>query len=304
MRVSIVIPVYNAEPYLDECIRSALDQTYPNTEIIAVDDGSTDSSPEILDGYADRIRVFRKPNGGTASALNHGYRQMRGDWFKWLSADDLLKPYAVQTLVSAALAIDNPTKRIFYADYDTIDEDGSIVLARRNRERNYNNLDNFERNVILLDHFYGNGITSMFHRSIFASCGMFDETIGFNEDYEFLLRCCILHGYMMHYVFGVVAKWRVHASQLTTIHGDDEQRSKNDHIRSLVMSRLSQQKVDSYMNALSDYRKPPPRHVRLRRNVRDMVFSYLPGNTSDRIVHAHGTIKKLLRSRPTDNFPT
>ena len=79
MNVSIVIPVYNAERYLDECVRSALDQTYPHTEIIAVDDGSTDSSPEILKGYADRIRVFSKENGGTASALNLGACRMSGD---------------------------------------------------------------------------------------------------------------------------------------------------------------------------------------------------------------------------------
>ena len=82
MKASIVIPVYNAEKYLDECVRSALDQTYADIEVIAVDDGSTDSSAEILDGYADRVRVLRKPNGSTASALNYGYRRMDGAWFK------------------------------------------------------------------------------------------------------------------------------------------------------------------------------------------------------------------------------
>lgn len=62
MRVSVAIPVYNAK-YLDECLRSALNQTYGDTEVVAVDDGSTDSSGEILAGYADRVRVFHKPNG-------------------------------------------------------------------------------------------------------------------------------------------------------------------------------------------------------------------------------------------------
>ena len=90
--MSVVIPVYNARGYLDECIASALAQTHSDTEIVAVDDGSTDGSAEVLDGYADRISVHRKPNGGTASALNYARARMTGDWFKWLSADDLLRP--------------------------------------------------------------------------------------------------------------------------------------------------------------------------------------------------------------------
>ena len=102
VKVSVVIPVYNAARYLDECVRSALDQTYADTEVIAVDDGSMDSSAEILGCYADHVRVFRKPNGGTASALNRGAREMSSEWFKWLSADDALKPHALEALAGAA----------------------------------------------------------------------------------------------------------------------------------------------------------------------------------------------------------
>ena len=276
MKVSIVIPVYNAERYLDECIRSALDQTHSDTEIIAVDDGSTDSSPEILKGYADRVRVLHKTNGGTSSALNYGYRKMAGDWFKWLSADDLLEPHAVETLLGGPASLGRGLDRcIFYADYDSIDERGAPAPDWLSRECDYNGLSQFERNVILLDHFYGNGIASMFHRAVLDRCGPFDEALGFNEDYEFWLRCCLLHGCTMRFVPGVVARWRVHASQTTSLRGA-ELRAKDDRIRSMVLSRLSVGERDKYVVALREYQRPPGRHVRARRRIRDWALGRLP----------------------------
>ena len=89
-KVSIVIPVYNTEKYLDDCIESALNQTYKEIEVIAVNDGSTDNSLEVLKKYADRIKIISKPNGGTSSALNVGIAAMAGEWFKILGADDVL----------------------------------------------------------------------------------------------------------------------------------------------------------------------------------------------------------------------
>ena len=308
MKVSIVIPVYNAERYLDECIRSALDQTYPNTEIIAVDDGSTDSSPKILEGYADRIRVFRKPNGGTASALNHGYRQMRGDWFKWLSADDLLKPHAVETLCRGAEMLGAESRRcIFYADHGFIDEDGkSITTVEHSGHKfidehgkrittlqclsaDYNRKSNFKRNVILLHHFYGHGITSMFHRSIFDECGPFDESLPFSEDYEFWLRCCILHGYNMRYVAGDIADNRIHASQLSTTRRP-EFIENGERIRRGILDRLSSDVRARYVSEVARY-NPTPAHLRIRRGARDAALGLLPPSL------AGGAVRYYLRLR-------
>jgi len=91
LKVSIIIPVYNTEKYLHECINSALNQTYPEIEIIAVNDGSTDSSLNILKEYDKKIIIVDKKNGGTSSALNAGIRKMTGEWFKWISSDDYLE---------------------------------------------------------------------------------------------------------------------------------------------------------------------------------------------------------------------
>ncbi len=89
--VSIVIPVYNGSNYLSEAIDSALSQTYKNIEIIVVNDGSNDNGKtrDIALSYGEKIRYFEKENGGVATALNLGIREMRGEYFSWLSHDDL-----------------------------------------------------------------------------------------------------------------------------------------------------------------------------------------------------------------------
>ena len=292
MKASIVIPVYNAERYLDECLNSALDQTYSNAEVIAVDDGSTDSSYEILKGYADRVRVFRKPNGGTASALNHGYRKMTGDWFKWLSADDALKPHAVEALMGAARSLGWPGDRIFYARYDFVDERGRRAGRLRSIEPDNNGRTDFERNAILLHHFYGNGNTSMFHRSVFERCGIFDESIGFAEDYEFWLRCCLLHGCGMRLVPRNIARSRVHSSQLTRTRAGETD-AKNDQIRSMVLARLPDDGLrERYVEAAARVRMPRgPLSDRVRVAAHRALFACVPENTARGIVRSYHRIR-------------
>lgn len=91
--ISILIPCYNAAPWLAETLESALAQTWPNKEIIVVDDGSTDESPAIAQRFAAReVRCFTQPNAGASAARNHAVREARGDFLQFLDADDLLSP--------------------------------------------------------------------------------------------------------------------------------------------------------------------------------------------------------------------
>jgi glycosyltransferase involved in cell wall biosynthesis len=97
-KVSIVIPVYNGSNYLAEAIESALAQTHKNLEVIVVNDGSSDdgATRRVAERYAGRLRYFEKPNGGVASALNFGIAQMTGEYFSWLSHDDLYLPDKIE----------------------------------------------------------------------------------------------------------------------------------------------------------------------------------------------------------------
>lgn len=102
--VSIVIPAYKAANYLAEAIDSALAQTYKNIEIIVVNDGSPDdgATREVALSYGDKIKYYEKENGGCASALNYGISVMTGDYFSWLSHDDLYLPEKIESLLKMA----------------------------------------------------------------------------------------------------------------------------------------------------------------------------------------------------------
>lgn len=105
--VSIIIPVYNGSNYLRESIDSALAQTYKNIEVIVVNDGSADNgqTESIALSYGAKIRYFHKENGGVATALNYGIEQMNGEWFSWLSHDDLYLPNKIESAIN--IVIDN-----------------------------------------------------------------------------------------------------------------------------------------------------------------------------------------------------
>ena len=104
---SILINNYNYGMFLPEAIDSALQQTYPNTEVIVVDDGSTDNSHEIIASYGDRIIPVLKENGGQASAFNAGFATSHGEWICLLDSDDVFLPAKVEEVVR--LARENPT---------------------------------------------------------------------------------------------------------------------------------------------------------------------------------------------------
>lgn len=102
-KISIIIPAYNIEDYIGECLDSVVNQTYRNIEIIVVNDGSKDSTPQIIDKYAsqdDRIRVVHKTNGGLSSARNAGLDIMTGEYVSFIDGDDYVESNLYQSIVS------------------------------------------------------------------------------------------------------------------------------------------------------------------------------------------------------------
>lgn len=117
--VSVIIPIYNVEKYIDKCVESVTNQTYRNLEIILVDDGSPDACPEKCDDWAardQRIRVIHKQNGGVSSARNLGLDASRGEYIFFADADDYVTPNAVEVML----------KRIFQDQSD-------MVVARKRK---------------------------------------------------------------------------------------------------------------------------------------------------------------------------
>lgn len=99
--ISVIVPVYKVERYIDECIESIRNQTYGDLEIILIDDGSPDSCPSICDNYArndDRIKVIHKKNGGLSSARNVGIKVSSGQYITFVDSDDVLDFSMIETL--------------------------------------------------------------------------------------------------------------------------------------------------------------------------------------------------------------
>ena len=112
-QISIIVPVYNAERYLRQCIDSILDQTYTDFELLLINDGSRDHSGAICDDYAQkdaRVRVFHKENGGVSSARNLGLDNARGEWITFVDADDCIR----RTFISNLYA---PLKQHYNIDF-------------------------------------------------------------------------------------------------------------------------------------------------------------------------------------------
>ena len=127
-KVTIVIPVYNGSNYMREAIDSALAQTYENIEILVVNDGSKDGGKtrDIALAYGDKIRYFEKENGGVATALNLAIQEMQGEYFSWLSHDDVYYPDKIQAEIEYLQKIGREDV-IVYSDQDYIDRDSKIT---------------------------------------------------------------------------------------------------------------------------------------------------------------------------------
>jgi glycosyltransferase involved in cell wall biosynthesis len=102
--VTIIIPCFNGETFVDEAIRSALSQTYPNKEVIVIDDGSSDSSLKVIQSFGDQIRWETGPNRGGSAARNRGLHLSNGELIQFLDADDVLFPEKLARMVPVALA--------------------------------------------------------------------------------------------------------------------------------------------------------------------------------------------------------
>jgi glycosyltransferase involved in cell wall biosynthesis len=181
-RCSVVIPAYNAAGTLPDSLASVFAQTFTDYEIIVVDDGSTDSTAQILESYGDDLRVLRKPNEGRpAAARNRGVAQARGEYIAFLDADDLWRPEKLARQVELLDA--SPEVGLCFTAAAIIDEGGRELGINRcpsyARGRVYDLIST--RNVMV-------GSSVMVRRSAIEQVGAFDEELTSIENWELWIR--------------------------------------------------------------------------------------------------------------------
>lgn len=187
-RFSVLVPTYNQDRFLPSALDSLLAQTCPDWEALVVNDGSTDATPEVMARYAARdrrIRPFQKQNGGVASALNRGVAEGRGEWFCWLSSDDLFLPEKLAVHLQAIQA--DPGLRFMQTDYRLLHERTGQVTPSGLLKDTF--IPPLAQQVIrLLRINYFNGISVAIHRSVLTRAGAFDEEYRYGQDYDLWLR--------------------------------------------------------------------------------------------------------------------
>lgn len=236
-RVSIVIPAYNAANYLAEAIESALAQTYRNVEVIVVNDGSNDggATADIAKGYGGRIRYFEKENGGSSSALNYGIRNMTGEWFSWLSHDDLYYPDKIEAeinYISKLKTDENELSRVvLFSASELINAEGRII-RRPSEKVTYameEFIDGLRSNACLIaepTRYSFHGCSCLIHRTAFSLIGAFDERLRLLNDVDMWFRMYAA-GFKVVYVPRVLVKGRVHGKQVSksigySYHNDEQ----------------------------------------------------------------------------------
>lgn len=208
--VSIVIPVYNGANYVSEAIESALKQTYKNIEIIVVNDGSTDNTEKIVKKYGDKIRYFYKENGGVASALNLGIKNMKGEYFSWLSHDDVYYPNKIERQIEELKNINKDN--ILYSGFELINDKSELLYAWEIASKNeYRKLNN-SFYALLLSGL--NFCSLLIPKKVFYEVDFFNEDLKCTQDYDLLFKI-FKNGYKIKYMPEVLLQNRIHENQDT-----------------------------------------------------------------------------------------
>ena len=180
--ISVVIPVYNGEKTIAETIESVLNQSFSNFEIVVINDGSQDSTLDVIASIQDpRLKIFSHPNAGLSASRNRGISQSSGEFIAFLDADDLWTPDKLEAQLTALQ--ENPNAAVAYSWTDFIDETGQFLADGSHRTANGDVYAD-----LLLFNVLQNGSNPLIRMQALINIGNFDESLPSAEDWDMYLR--------------------------------------------------------------------------------------------------------------------
>jgi glycosyltransferase involved in cell wall biosynthesis len=199
-KISIIIPVYNVEPYIRKCLDSVINQTHRNLEILLINDGSTDNSEDICEEYAGkdgRIKVFHKENGGVSSARNVGLRNFTGEYVGFIDPDDWAEPEMFEVLYNL---IKEKNVSVSVAGFSTATD--TETIPRKNIEPIPENVVLRQRDLLTYiftverrNAFHVHVYNKLFAAGLFLNGDVvFDDEIFYAEDIPFIARVFLTPG--------------------------------------------------------------------------------------------------------------
>ncbi len=227
--ISVIVPVYNVSPYLENCVKSILCQTYPSLEIILVDDGSTDGSSELCDLLKEqdkRIKVVHKTNGGLSDARNAGMAMASGDYFGFVDGDDSIQPDMFEMLLNNLI---NYNADISCCRYARVWEDGKKQpIGDTHEVKVYEGIESFK------EYLYGKTMDP------FVCNKLYKREILLNDDGSLL---CFIQG-----IVGEDNPFNCEVFQRTTkvvLTGEAKYNYLQKRTGAITNSAVSQKKIDS-----------------------------------------------------------
>ena len=220
--VSVVIPVYNVEPYIQTTIQSVLDQTFPIHEIIVVNDASPDNSMAVCEQFHDpRIITINQENRGPSGALNSGIRRATGDYIALLDGDDVWHPRKIQTHIEHLNT--SPTVGVSFSCSTFIDTKGNALKGRQSPQ-----LDHIDIFYLMRYNPLGNGSATVYRRAVFEAIqfqqnvrgewetSYFDEELRRSQDIELLRRIVLKTPWVVAGLADVLTFYRINPQGLAS----------------------------------------------------------------------------------------
>lgn len=179
------MPSFNQARYIEESILSVLNQSYKEFQLIVIDGGSSDGTLELIKKYQQYIDVFiTEPDLGQSDALNKGFNKADGDLYGWLNTDDVYERDAFKNTIKSLNA--HPDKKIFFGDWNVIDQDGSVMRKEYAFDFNINHFK--------YEGFHLNSQSMFWLRDVHVRFGKFNLGLHGTMDYEFILRMGLNEG--------------------------------------------------------------------------------------------------------------
>ena len=178
-KISLITPSYNQGQYLENTLKSVLDQNYPNLEYIVIDGGSQDHSVDIIEKYSSQLTYWiSEPDQGQTDALQKGFSKATGDILGWLCSDDILQPNTLSEV--AQFFGKNPDAQIVYGDSLWIDPKGNLIRPRKEHS--------FSRYILLYSHNFISQPSTFWTRQVYEQVGGLDSKFDVAMDADLWLR--------------------------------------------------------------------------------------------------------------------
>lgn len=213
--IDVIIPVYNGEKYIKEAIESVLNQTLLPDNIFVVNDGSTDRTQEIIDGYKKfsvPVICINKKNGGLSSARNAGIKASKNKFVAFLDADDIWLPNKLAKQIEVFNITCDNKLGVVYSDFTNINEKGEIIEKYDDFQFDKTWRGEIFEKLIIKNKVAGSGSAVLVKKECFEKVGLFDENLKAAEDWDMWLR--IAQKFTFDYIYEPLVKLRRHSDSM------------------------------------------------------------------------------------------